>query len=83
MAYHTADQAAPAREWRAVTPSDTVFLPSGCRGLFVGGAGNVALQGSDGVVGTFTGLTAGTTLPVGPVRVMLTNTTATLILALY
>jgi hypothetical protein len=79
----TADQAAPARVWVSVTPSDTVNLPAGCRGLWVGGAGNVALVGEDNVALTFTGISAATILPMGPKRVNLTNTTATLMIALY
>ena len=80
---HYSNQSAPARIWLSVTPSDSVNLPAGCRGLFVGGAGNLSLVGADGTAVTFTGVTAGTTLPVGPVRVNSTNTTATLIVALY
>jgi hypothetical protein len=85
MAWHSADQAAPAREWLAVTPSDTVNLPAGCRGLFVGGAGNLNLLGADrsNTSLVFTNVAAGTVLPCGPVRVNSTNTTATLIIALY
>lgn len=79
----TADQAAPARVWVTVTPSDTTNLPSGCRGLWIGGAGNVALVGEDGVVVTFSGIAAATVLPLGPKRVNATNTTATPIVALY
>jgi hypothetical protein len=83
MAVHTSDQAAPARDWVAVTTSDTVNLPAGCRGIFVGGAGNLALRSAGGSVVTFTGVLPGTFLPVGPQRVMATNTTATLLVALY
>lgn len=83
MAYHSADQAAPAREWIAVTPSDTVPIPAGCRGLFVGGAGSLSLVGANGVAVTFTGVLAGTVLPCGPIRVNETGTDATLIVALY
>lgn len=79
----TADQAAPGRVWVSVTPSDSVNLPAGCRSLWVGGAGNVALVGEDNVVFTFTGIAAGTVLPLGPKRVNSTNTTATLMAAIY
>lgn len=83
MAYHSADQAAPARDWVAVTTSDTVKLPGGCRGLYVGGGGDLSLLGADGTSVTFSAVTAGTVLPCGPVRVNATATTATLIVALY
>jgi hypothetical protein len=82
MAVHTSDQAAPARSWRAVSPSDTVNLPAGCRGLYVGGTGDLSLLGSDGTSQVFTAVPIGV-LPCGPVRVNQTATTATLILALY
>lgn len=80
---HYADQAAPARKWLAVTPSDSVNLPAGCRGLFVTSAGNLSLQGTDGSALVFTLADAGRVLPIGPVRVNATNTTATGIIALY
>lgn len=79
----TADQAAPARVWLTVTPSDSVNLPAGCRALWIGGAGNVALVGEDNNVVTFSGVAAATILPIGPKRVNATNTTATPIVALY
>lgn len=82
-AFHSADQAAPAREWIAITPSDSALLPAGCRGLYIGGAGNIALAGYDGTVVTFTGVLAGSVLPCGPTKVMTTNTTATAIVGLY
>lgn len=82
MAVHTSNQAAPARSWVAVTPSDTVDLPAGCRGLFVTGAGDLALVGSDNHVEVFP-VAAGAVLPLGPIRVNDTDTDATGIIALY
>jgi hypothetical protein len=82
MAFSAAE-AAPAKQWRAVTPSDTVNLPAGCRGIYVGGAGNVALVGDDNVAVTFTATPVGTFIPCGARRVNATNTTATLLVALY
>lgn len=72
----------------AVTPSDTVaialpnpaFLP---RRLFVGGAGNVVAVMADGGVVTFTGVPAGSFLPIKVTRVNATGTTATNIVALW
>lgn len=80
---YTAAQAAPCRAWQTVTPSDTVNLPAGCRRIFVGGTGNIALVGDDDVAVTFTAIAAGATLEFGPKRVNFTNTTATLIVAGY
>lgn len=71
-----------ATQWEAVAPSDTTIIPAGIRALYVGGAGNLTLEGQDGVIETFTGLAAGAVLPVQPRRVR-AATTATLILALY
>lgn len=79
---HYANQAAPARMWVAVTPSDTVNLPAGCRGIYVGGTGNINAVGADGVAVVFA-VTAGDIVPIGPVRVNATSTTATSIVALY
>lgn len=79
----SAHDAAPAKQWRAVTTSDTVNLPAGCRGIYVGGAGNVVLVGDDNVAVTFTAPPVGTFIPCGAKRVNATNTTATLLVALY
>jgi hypothetical protein len=82
MAYAAAD-AAPAKQWRAITTSDTVNLPAGCRGIYVGGAGNVVLVGDDNTAVTFTAVPVGTFIPCGAKRVNATSTTATLLVALY
>lgn len=74
----------PAANGVAVTKSDSTALDGGVRGLYVGGAGNVAVKfpGNDTAV-TFTGVTAGSILPIQVTFVMSTNTTATDIVALY
>jgi hypothetical protein len=71
----------PAGKARVVTPSDSTIV--NCRALWVGGAGNVAavLIGDTAAV-TFTAVPAGTILPIACSKIMATNTTATLILAL-
>jgi len=66
----------------AVTPSDSAGIPT-TRAIYVGGAGNLAVTMLDGQVVTFTGVPVGTTLYIQVTKVMATNTTATLILALY
>ena len=78
----SADQTAPARTWSDVTPSNITVLPAGVRGLYVGGTGDLRLQGYDGVGCTFIGVPAGTFVPCAPHKV-LAATTATLIVALY
>lgn len=65
----------------AVTKSDSTVL--NFRALYIGGNGNVAIMpagGGDAV--TFTGVVAGSILPVAGSKVMSTNTTATGIVAL-
>lgn len=61
----------------AVTPSDTAFVDF-C-GVYVGGAGNVALQGEDGVTAVFTAPPVGSRIDMRITRVMATSTTATLL----
>lgn len=67
--------------------NDAADLASGpTRGLYIGGAGNLAVIFCDDVDGnpvTLTGLATGVWHPMQVRRVMVTNTTATLILAGY
>jgi hypothetical protein len=65
----------------AVTPSDATVLPK-TAGLYVGGAGAVAVR-IDSATVLFSGIPAGTILPLEVDQVQSTNTTATLITALY
>lgn len=83
MTIRTADQAAPARKWVAVTKSDTVNFPRGVCAIYVGGTGDVVLVDEDGNAVTFSAVPAGTILPCQAVRVNSTSTTATLMVALY
>ena len=71
----------PAFDAATVTPSDTTQL-GGVRGLFVGGAGNINLETEAGTTLVFTGVTAGSILPIRVKRVLSTSTTATNIVAL-
>jgi hypothetical protein len=74
-----------ASQLRAVTPTDNALLANGpCRALWVGGAGNIAVIAcGDTTAVTISGVVAGTVLPIKAKTVMSTNTTATLIVALY
>lgn len=65
----------------AVTASDVTVL-SGVVGLFVGGAGNVAVVTARGTTVAFTGVAAGSTLWLSVTKVKATGTTATNITAL-
>ncbi len=73
----------PAYNAAAVTPSDSVPLGTDARNLFVGGAGNITLITSGGSTVTFTGVLAGTILPVRTNQVKATGTTATNIVAMW
>lgn len=76
----------------AVTPSDSVDVPSvstqdgsgnnGCV-LYIGGDGDLKVTTSGGDTVTFVGLTAGSFVPVQVVRVWATGTNATDIVALW
>ena len=66
-----------ARAFFAVTPSDVTNFPVRARALYVGGDGAVNVVGADGVAVQFSGLVAGTILPVEALRVNATGTTAT------
>lgn len=66
-----------------ITPSDTVDIAAGVtNGIYVGGAGVVAVVFPDSSVRNFT-CVAGQVLPLRARRVNTTNTTATLLQALY
>jgi hypothetical protein len=81
-AAHTGAAAtAPAGYGRAVTPSDSATIPT-TRALYIGGSGSVVVDDIVGTV-TYTGLSAGTILPIQVTRVRATGTTATSIVALY
>tara|TARA_R100001463_G_scaffold1991_1_gene8571 strand:+ start:1200 stop:1466 length:267 start_codon:yes stop_codon:yes gene_type:complete len=81
-----------ARRAAAVTPSDTATIPSisaadgtgnnGCV-LYVGVAGDVKVTTAGGDDVTFTGILAGSFIPVQVVKVFATGTTATNIVALW
>lgn len=65
-----------------VTPSDnTVLQPT--RGIYVGGAGNLAVTMVDGSTVTFTAISVGVIHDLSVSKVMATGTTATNIVALY
>jgi len=80
------------QRWVAITPSDTVDIgettpddgkATAPQAVYVGGTGNVVAVMGDGTTGTFTGVPAGTVLPITPIRINSTSTTATALVALY
>lgn len=82
MASHPTDISS-AKGAQAVTASDsTTYAPT--RAVWVGGAGNLAVQFADmNSAITLTGVAAGTLLPISVTKIMSTNTTATSITALW
>lgn len=70
----------------SVTPNDGADLSGITRGVYIGGAGNLAVifaDDADAAPQTLTGLATGVWHPIQVRRIMATNTTATLILAGY
>ncbi len=75
-----------------ITKSDTINFDASvsttggavkpCQAIFVGGAGIVVAVAQDGSICNFT-CAAGALLPIQAIRVNSTNTTATLMVALY
>jgi hypothetical protein len=74
-----------ATQLRLITKSDTEKLPLGvCRAIWVGGAGDLAVMAcGDTAAVTISAVPAGTVVPIKAKLIMSTNTTATLIVALY
>jgi hypothetical protein len=69
----------------AVTPNDSANLPHGeCRGIYVGGAGNIVLRTNrDAAAVTLIAVPVGTVLRLSAVQILATSTTATNLVALY
>lgn len=66
----------PGTAYVAAAPSDSTELPI-FRGLWVGGSGDLAIRGLDGVDVVISGVIGGTFLPFAGRRVLATGTTAT------
>lgn len=78
----------PSYKFAAVTPSDTALLtyggdPSITKGIYVGGAGNIACKNDLGATVVFTGLVVGALYPISTEQILSTSTTATNIVALF
>jgi len=73
----------PASNAAAVTPSDSTDLGVFSRALYVGGAGNISAIMLGGQTVTFSGVPAGSLLPLRVKRVRSTDTTATNIVAIW
>lgn len=73
---HGTELDSPARYHAAIVPSDTTDLPVRPRVIYCVAGGTVALRDGNGVDLSYT-LYAGDILPLSPVRVLATGTTAT------
>lgn len=83
MANKTIGSGQTARNFEAVTPSNTEFLPGGeCSALYIGVAGDVTILNAVGNAITFKNVPIGY-LDCQTTRVNSTGTTATDIVALY
>jgi len=80
--YHSGLES-PAERAFAITGNDSTDLTIFPRAIYVGGAGNVKVITLGGDTVTFSGMLAGTVLPVRVKRVFSTDTTATNLLGLY
>lgn len=76
---HAGGLSAPFAQLAAVTAGVDLDTPS--RGLYVGGAGDVAVTTIGGTTATFIDVPAGAVLPIRATRVESTGTTATNIIA--
>jgi len=66
-----------------VSPSDSADLGYVTRGVYVGTTGNMKVTMQDSGTVLFTGIPAGTTLPIRVTRIWSTTTTASTIIALW
>lgn len=73
----------PGRCWKAITPSDTVDIPDRPRALYVGTGGNISAIDQNGNTVTFSNVLGGAFLPIGPVRIRATGTTASNIVGIW
>jgi hypothetical protein len=73
----------PGRNSETITPSDTVNLSTPSRAIWVGGAGNIAVEMLDGGTQVFVGVVAGSLLPLQVTRVNSTDTTATNMVSVF
>ena len=73
----------PATNAVLITPSDSVDLTNVSRAVYVGTTGNMKVTMQDSGTVLFTGIPAGTTLPIRVTRIWSTTTTASTILALW
>lgn len=72
----------PAIGAMTITPNDNTDI-SICRGIYIGGSGDLRVKMLDGTIVVFTSIAAGMVHPLSISRVYATGTTATGIVAVY
>jgi len=72
----------PATNAVAITPNDNTDLVAVTRAVYIGTTGNMKVTMQDSGTVVFTGIPAGTTLPIRVSRIWSTTTTASTIIAL-
>ena len=78
------DGIAPASSAFAITPHDSNALTNVVRGIYVGGAGDIKVNmAGTGTAVVFTGVPAGTLLPIRATLVYATDTDATSLVGIY
>jgi hypothetical protein len=73
----------PADNLAAITPHDTTELEFWTRGIYVGGAGDIAVVSAAGDAITIVGCLAGVVYPFAVKIIKATGTTATDLIGLY
>lgn len=79
----------PAAKFTSISAGDTDKLSynngeiSRCRGIYVGGSGNLAVKDDAGNSVVFQSVPAGSLLPISTDQVLSTGTTATNLIALF
>ena len=76
---HSDMATAPASDCFAITPSDTVNFVCMAKAVYVGGAGNMTVVTPSGSVVLFSGMTAGSVIPVMCIRVYASATATGLV----
>jgi hypothetical protein len=74
---------APYAHAAVLTKSDTDELVEASRALYIGGTGNINVVTVSGETVLFSALPVGTVLPIRIKQLLSTNTTATLVVALW
>lgn len=73
----------PAQSGYSISPSDSSYLPIAPRAIYIGVGGNLAVLTFSAEIIVFVAVNSGSILPIRPVKVYNTGTTAGALVALY